>query len=189
MKRMNQDWACPECVWHAETELQLQPVHKAVGVELTDAAGQPAAEVDAVQSEAEIDPNREPLEHYHALPWLRWKMGQQPDFKGEVNVLEQVGLDRGYVLWFLPKFHYEINWAELYWANSKSFVRSKVDGKWGTMVKALWWSYGQNNAPLVFVASFYQESEGAHPFIPTRGPWLLRNVLSEVVQRVSSLFH
>jgi hypothetical protein len=25
-----------------------------------------------VQSEAEEDPNREPLECYHALPWLRW---------------------------------------------------------------------------------------------------------------------
>jgi hypothetical protein len=44
--------------------------------------------VDAVQSETEEDPNKEPLEHHHVLPWLRWKMGQQPDFKGEVNVLE-----------------------------------------------------------------------------------------------------
>jgi hypothetical protein len=71
-----------------------------------------------------------------------------------VNVLQQIALDNKFSLMFLPKFHCEMNWAELYWCTMKTYVRSKVDGKLGTMHKALWSSYGNNVLPTVLMRRF-----------------------------------
>ena len=113
----------------------MDPVHAHVGMDPNAPASQPSNEVDPIQSDEVDDEDIEPLQHFHKLPWLRWTMGQQPDFKAEVNIVQQLALDRGYLLWFSPKFHCEINWAELCWCNSKTFARTKVDGKLGTMHK------------------------------------------------------
>jgi hypothetical protein len=66
------------------------PFHAPVGLKLDDNSNQSAHKVDAVESEEEDDGiDKEPAQH-HSLPWLRWKMNQQPRFQGEVNVLERV---------------------------------------------------------------------------------------------------
>ena len=72
----------------------------------------------------------------------------------EKNILENIAEGSGIMLWFLPKFHCELNWAELYWCVFKTFVRDKVDGKLSTMHRALWESYGESNAPLTLVRQF-----------------------------------
>ena len=155
VRRMQENWACPECVFIAESELKMVPLHRTPGVmNANDPANSRNLAVDAVVSTDDDDVTAKEPEAYHKLPWLRWKMGQQRDFQAEANVLQQLANDRGYVVWFLPKFHCEINWAELYWCNAKTFVRGKVDGKLGTMHKALWLSYGRVNTPLVLMRRF-----------------------------------
>ena len=157
-RRVRNNWACPECIFHAETQLQLEPLHAFPGpsMEITEPAGVTANEVDEVEppDDGDEDSNVEPLADFHKLPWLRWCMAQQPDFQAEANVLIQLAIDRGYTMWFLPKFHCELNWIELAWGTMKQFTRAKIDGRWSTMVKALWWSYGEGNLPLGLLRSF-----------------------------------
>lgn len=81
-------------------------------------------------------------------------MAQEPDFKMEKNILEKIAENMGFKLWFLPKFHCELNWAELYWCTFKTFVRSKIDGKLRTMHRALWEAYSGDNIPLVLARRF-----------------------------------
>jgi hypothetical protein len=54
---------------------------------------------------------------------------------------------RGHLVHFLPKFHPELNWAELYWNASKNNVRLYIDGTWADMTKAVWKSFGDDNIP------------------------------------------
>ena len=135
--------------------LGLDPLHVSPELHTANPAGVRSHETDTVESADDTDDeNKEPLQHFHKLLWLRWMMSEQADFRGEMNMLVRLANDRGCKVWFLPKFHCELNTAELYWCNSKAFVRRKVDGKWNTMVKALWWSYGPSNLSLVTMRRF-----------------------------------
>ena len=155
IRGLRRDWACPECVSVTEEVLLLDPLHVFPDAGIHTLASLQSDEVDHVVSDFdEVDEDAEPLQDYHKLPWLRWKMRQQPDFKGEINILEQLVKDRGHTTWFLPKFHCELNWAELYWGTFKHFVRSQVNGKWGSMTNALWQSYGEGKCPLVLSRRF-----------------------------------
>jgi len=77
--------------------------------------------------------------------WMRWMLSQQQDFAEEKNMLTNLVHSSGNQILFLPKFHCELNWAELYWCVLKSCAREKIDGTWSTMVKAVWQACGENN--------------------------------------------
>ena len=44
-----------------------------------------------------------------------------------------------------------------YWSMLKACVRRHVDGKWGTMTKAVWLAFGTNNMPLELGQRFARE--------------------------------
>ena len=83
-----------------------------------------------------------------SLKWLRWVMSHEIDFLAQQNLLTDLVTSRGHKVLFLPKFHCELNITELYWSMLKACVRRHVDGKWGTMTKAVWLAFGTNNMPL-----------------------------------------
>jgi hypothetical protein len=75
-------------------------------------------------------------------------MSHETDFLAQQNLLTDLVTSRGHKVLFLPKFHCELNVAELHWSMLKARVRRHVDGKWGTMTKAVWLAFGTNNVPL-----------------------------------------
>ena len=144
IKRYQDDWACPECVYIAENDLQMQPLHLDPGAEV-DLSAPVDSPFDTVDSEE--DPDTEPPRDM-SLKWLRWVMSHEIDFLAQQNLLTDLVTSRGHKVLFLPKFHCELNIAELYWSMLKACVRRHVDGKWGTMTKAVWLAFGTNNMPL-----------------------------------------
>jgi hypothetical protein len=62
-KRVSGDWACPECVWVAETGLEMDPIHLPPSVNTHGPTGHGATEVHMVESEIQEDNEEEPLVH------------------------------------------------------------------------------------------------------------------------------
>ena len=129
----------------AEDALVMVPLHLDPGadVEATAAIPDPFESVDSEDPDDDKEPPRD-----MSVKWLRWVMAHKTDFKAQENLLTDLVLSRGHKVLFLPKFHCELNIAELYWSMLKSCVRRHVDGKWGTMTKAVWLAFGTNNMPL-----------------------------------------
>ena len=111
--------------------------------EATAAIPDPFESVDSEDPDPDIEPPRD-----MSLKWLRWVMSHEPDFLAQQNLLTDLVTSRGHKVLFLPKFHCELNIAELYWSMLKACVRRHVDGKWGTMTMAVWLAFGTNNMPL-----------------------------------------
>ena len=84
-------------------------------------------------------------------------MSRQKDFLEEESMLTKLVKKRGHLALFLPKFHCELNWAELFWSKSKSFVRQQVDGTWKAMVQAIWLSFGCRNIPIDLSHRFFRK--------------------------------
>jgi hypothetical protein len=124
----------------------MDPLHLDPGadVEATAATPDPFESVDSEDPDDDREPPRD-----MSVKWLRWVMAHETDFKAQENLLTDLVLSRGHkVFLFLLKFHCELNVAELHWSMLKSCVRRHVDGKWGTMTKAVWLAFGTKNMPL-----------------------------------------
>jgi hypothetical protein len=87
-------------------------------------------------------------------------MAHETDFKAQENSLTDLVLSRGHKALFLPKLHCELNIAELCWSMLKSCVRRRVDGKWGTMTKAVWLAFGSCNMPPGLCQKFTSKRRG-----------------------------
>jgi hypothetical protein len=137
LKRLKHEWACPECVYIAEEDLNLEPRHagRSDRDDIVEHIVEPVGEVIPQIEEDETE--KEP-ENKHPAKWLQWKLSNEPDFCIK---------KRGHFVHFLPKFHPELNWAELYWNASKNNVRLYIDGTWAGMTKAVWKSFGDDNIP------------------------------------------
>jgi hypothetical protein len=140
IRRVKDDWACPECVYVAEEALQLEPLHLSPAQALRAATeALHSAATDAVESE-ELDSNLEPTSSKTGLAWLRWRLSKEPDFIGEQNMLQT------------------INWAENHWGKSKPCVRNLVDGGWMKMCQAVWLSFGRKNISEVLAMRFARKA-------------------------------
>ena len=145
IRRLKDDWACPECVWEAEKVLQLDPLHLSPMQAMKAATARlPSASTDSVESEAPGATVKEPS-NKASLAWMRWRMAKECDFKNEMNMLQKLISGRNHLCQFLPKFHCDLNWTENFWGKSKPYVRKLIDGAWMTMCQAIWLSYGHEN--------------------------------------------
>jgi hypothetical protein len=59
---------------------------------------------------------------------MRWVLARETDFLAQGNMLTELAKKRAQLKMPLPKFHYELNWAELFWSMLKSCVRRHVGG-------------------------------------------------------------
>jgi hypothetical protein len=156
LKRLKHEWACPECVYVAEEDLRLEPLHigRSDRDDIAEYTIEPASEV--IPQIEDDDPNKEPDNKY-STQWLQWKIGNEPDFCNEENMLMRLIKRRGHLPLFLPKFHPELNWAELYWNVSKNDVRLEIDGTWASMTRAIWKSFGDENMPNELRQRFHRK--------------------------------
>jgi hypothetical protein len=129
--------------------LQLDP---GADVVATAAIPDPFESVDSEDPDEDREPPR-----VMTVKWLRWVIAHETDFQAQENLLTDLVLSRGHKVLFLPKFHCELNVAGLHWGILKSCVRRHVDGKWGTMTKAVWLAFGTNNVPLELGQRFSRE--------------------------------
>jgi hypothetical protein len=141
-------------VYITEGALLMDPLHLDPGAdaEATAVIPDPFARVDSEDPDDEKQPPRDV-----SVKWLWWVMAHETDFKAQENLLTDLVLSRGHKVLFLPKFHCELNIAEIYWSMLKSCVRRHVDGKWGAMAKAVWLAFGTNNMPLELGQRFARE--------------------------------
>ena len=94
----------------AEEDLRLEPLHigRSDRDDIAEYTIEPASEV--IPQIEDDDPNKEPDNKY-STQWLQWKIGNEPDFCNEENMLMRLIKRRGHLPLFLPKFHPELNWA------------------------------------------------------------------------------
>ena len=70
------------------------------------------------------------------------KIGMQPDFKEQKSRLEEGIRDRGHLCRFLPKFHCELNFTELYWCKTKEKTRKRKRMTWAGLKESMWQAFG-----------------------------------------------
>ena len=56
---------------------------------------------------------------------MRNIISNQPDFKEQKCRVAEIVEERGHICIFLPKFHCELNWIEMYWGYVKRLVRQQ----------------------------------------------------------------
>ena len=61
----------------------------------------------------------------------------QPDFKEQKSQLEELIVSRGHVCLFFPKFHCELNFIELFWAQVKYLIREKCEYNLASLLTAI----------------------------------------------------
>ena len=59
--------------------------------------------------------------------WMRWTLGQHPDFKNETSMIDQFLVQTGHVPAFLPNFHPELNPIEWVWAQLKRYTKAHCE--------------------------------------------------------------
>ena len=64
----------------------------------------------------------------------RAKLAEQPDFVQQKTMLEENADVLGHVVLFVPKFHCELNFIEMYWGGLKYFCRNNCDYSFKTLL-------------------------------------------------------
>ena len=127
-------WACPECVTHAAQELGLDE-------QLAEAAAAADEEDDLVLDQ--LEDGHQLVFGEWSTPHLQLLLSDQADFKGQKSRLEEVVEERGHIAFFLPKFHCELNYIELYWAQVKHKTRGRADFTWKGLKQSMWQHFGE----------------------------------------------
>jgi hypothetical protein len=70
------------------------------------------------------------------LPEARAILSNQPDFLAQKSMLEEYVVEQGsgHVVLFLPKFHCELNFIEMYWGALKYYCRHNCDYSFKTLL-------------------------------------------------------
>ena len=80
----------------------------------------------------------------------------QPDFQAQVSVLEELVIKKGHQCIFLPKYHCELNFIEMFWGATKRFVRDNCNYNFDTLRKNV--PLGLNSVPLDTIRRFARKS-------------------------------
>ena len=73
---------------------------------------------------------------------MKMLIGTLPDFKAQKSRIHGVITARGHLCLFLPKFHCELNWIELYWCLAKWHTRGRADLTWKGLKRSIWEAFG-----------------------------------------------
>src|SRR6266487_352760 len=60
-------------------------------------------------------------------------LGNQPDFKAQKSLVQEVLEAAGHLCIFLPKFHCELNFIEFFWGSVKKYLRDNCDYTFDTL--------------------------------------------------------
>jgi len=60
-------------------------------------------------------------------------LGNQPDFKAQKSLVQEVIESAGHLCIFLPKFHCELNFIEYFWAVVKKYLHNNCDYTFATL--------------------------------------------------------
>ena len=118
-------WACPECIAYARGELDLDPPPALKSIDDDsddeendsddDEGGIVMADTADVGAETEMDSVDGVVFGVWSIPHMRMLLSSLPDFQSQKSRIHEVIESRGHICLFLPKFHCELNWIELYW--------------------------------------------------------------------------
>ena len=61
-------------------------------------------------------------------------LGSQFDFRSQKGRIQELIESRGHETIFLPKFHPELNYIEMFWGWTKAYVRKRNDTNWNSFV-------------------------------------------------------
>ena len=64
-------------------------------------------------------------------------MAKQPDFVGQVGMLEELIVGKGHKIIFDPIFHPELNYIENFWGAAKRYARTHCDYTWRGLQETL----------------------------------------------------
>ena len=65
-----------------------------------------------------------------------------PCFIEQKGMIEELIEEHGHICIFTPKFHPELAFVELYWAQSKHYTRKRLDRSWAGLKRSIWESFG-----------------------------------------------
>ena len=99
------------------------------------AKGATAAHPVVVDSSTGNDEAAQPKEG--TLAWVKQQLACYDDFKAETSQLVKLFRRRGHRVNFLPKFHCELAFSELYWCLSKRFCRSRCTYNFAALCKLI----------------------------------------------------
>jgi hypothetical protein len=80
-----------------------------------------------------------------SLAWCQKKLAADDDFQREVSEVNKLYRHRGHLLMFLPKYHCELAFSELYWGQAKRFTRRRRCFNWTGMTALITDSLGEGN--------------------------------------------
>ena len=132
-------WACPECIEYARRELGLEsPQRNAVAEDsnTSDAdsddeeAGFVMDDTTECQTEVEMEAVDGVVFGEWSISHMRMLLSALYDFMAQKSRVHELIESRGHICLFLPKFHCELNWIELYWCLIKWHTRGRALMTW-----------------------------------------------------------
>ena len=144
-------WACPDCIKAACEELELDPPPPLVDVDDNsddDSDGEGEGEggivgdVQGQDDESDMHATAGVVFGVWSIAHLRMLLNSLPDFKAQQSRIAELIQARGHLCMFLPKFHCELNFIELYWCLAKWHTRGRADKTWKGLKKAIWEAFG-----------------------------------------------
>ena len=67
----------------------------------------------------------------------RHKLGAQPDFVAQIPLIQEIIEAHGHKVMFYPKYHYELNYIEMYWGAAKRYARENCNYTWKGLEKTV----------------------------------------------------
>jgi len=90
-------------------------------------------------------------------------MASHDDFRHQKSILEETIAGAGFLCFFYPKFHCELNPIESYWGAAKRYARSECDYSWNGLVECVPKSLA--NVQLVSIRKFFSSVLPFHPIL------------------------
>ena len=144
-------WACPDCIKAACEGLELDPPPPLVEIDDDSDNSDDEDQAGIVGDvEGEDDPTEETDMHATAgvvfgvwsIMHLRMLINSLSDFQAQQSRITELVQARGHLCMFLPKFHCELNFIELYWCLAKWHTRGRADKTWKGLQQAIWEAFG-----------------------------------------------
>ena len=144
-------WACPDCIKAACDALDLDPPSPPQRDLDSDSDDEEECvengivgdtEEDSDVTESDLNSTAGVVFGMWTIMHLRMLLSCLPDFKAQQSRVAELIQSRGHICMFLPKFHCELNYIELYWCLSKWHTRGRADKSWKGLKKAIWEAFG-----------------------------------------------